>query len=544
VSDPLVATPILERTVAAVLDRQARERPDTVAVVDERGGTRTYVELQRAAFSVATALTKLGVQRQEPVLVMLDNHLDNVAVFLGAGVGGTIHVPVNTAYKGDILHHVVENSGARVIVIEGAACDRFAAVAAELSAVETVVVRGEPNAALPPAWRTVDFAELLDAEPIPPCPAAVWDVAAIIYTSGTEGPSKGVLCPHGHAFSMASFPGWLGPDDVVLVTLPLFHAGGLWAGLYNALRSGATAVIYPTFSASRFWDDVRRVGCTYTLMFGPMIPLVCAQPARPDDADNPLQLVTAIPAPATLDEFSARFGVDVISSYGMTEAGTVCWAEPGEVRPFVCGRPRDFVDIRLVDDRDVDVAEGQVGEIIMRSREPWSMMLGYHRMPEATVHAWRNLWLHSGDAAYRNEAGQLVFVDRKKDALRRRGENVSSLEVEKHILARPEVAEVAIVAVPSDLGEDEIKAVLILKAGCPLDPVAMLEDLVQRLPYFMVPRYYEVVESMPRTPTHKVQKTELRRRGVTPSTWDCEAAGFRVTRDGLRPVTPVTAEPA
>lgn len=533
-SDPLVTTPVLERTVGAVLDQQVRLRPDKVALIDGQGQTRTYRELQSTAFSVATGLAKLGVQRQEPVLVMLDNHIDNAVTFLGTAVGGMIEVPVNTAFKGEILRYVIENSGARIVVIEGAWCDRLAAISEGLDSVETVVVRGSTTAELPSRWTAVDFSELLEAEPIPPEPAAVWDVAAIIYTSGTEGTSKGVLCPHGHAFSMASFPGWLGPDDVVLVTLPLFHGGGLWAAMYNALRSGATAVIYPTFSASSFWDDVRRYGCTYTLLFGAMIPFLSAQPAKADDADNPLRLVTAIPAPGNIDEFSARFGVDVISSYGMTESGTVCWTEPGDVRPFVCGRPREFIDIRLVDDHDVDVPDGEVGEIIMRSREPWAMMLGYHRLPEATVQAWRNLWMHSGDAAYRNEAGQLVYVDRKRDALRRRGENVSSLEVEKHILARPDVAEVAIVAVPSEYGEDEIKAVLVLNEGHEFDPVAVLEDLVERLPYFMVPRYYEVVDALPRTPTQKVQKVELRRQGITASTWDCEAAGLRITRDGLR----------
>lgn len=535
-SDPLVTTPVSERTVAAVLAEQVRLRPDKVALMDEQGETRTYAELQMSAFSIATGLTKIGVSRQEPVVVMLENHLEHALVFLGTGVGGMIEVPINTAFKGDILRYVLENSGARVVIIEGSWCDRLAAIADSLTEVETVVIRGSATAELPSRWRTVDFSELLEADPIPPHPAAVWEVAAIIYTSGTEGPSKGVLCPHGHAYSMATFPGWLGPDDVVLVTLPLFHGGGLWAGMYNALRSGATAVIYPTFSVSRFWDDVRRFGCTYTLMFGPMIPFLSAQPPRPDDADNPLRLVTAIPAPANIDEFSARFGLDVVSSYGMTESGTVCWAEPGEVRPFVCGRPRDFIDIRLVDDHDVDVPEGQVGEIIMRSSEPWSMMLGYHRMPEATVRVWRNLWMHSGDAAYRNEAGQIVFVDRKKDALRRRGENVSSLEVEKHIMVRPEVADVAIVAVPSEHAEDDIKAVLVIAEGHTFDPVALLQDLVERLPYFMVPRYYEVLEALPRTPTSKVQKADLRRRGVTPSTWDCETAGFRVTREGLRPI--------
>ena len=533
-ADPMITTPVLERTVAAVLDRQVCERPDKVALTDLDGNTRTYAQLQAAAFSVATGLTKLGVGRQEPVLVMLDNHIDNAVTFLAATSAAMIAVPVNAAFKGDILRHVMDNAGAKVIVIEGAWCERLAAIADGLPAVETVVVRGEPSAELPARWTRVEFAELLEAEPIRPEAPNVWDVAAIIYTSGTEGPSKGVLCPHGHAFSVASFPGSLTPDDVVLVTLPLFHSGGLLAALYNSLRSGATAVIYPAFSPSRFWNDVRRLGCTYTLMFGPMIPFLMALPPNADDADNPLRLVTAIPAPGNIDDFSARFGVDVVSSYGSTEQGTVCWAEPGDVRPFVCGRPREFVELRLVDEHDVDVPDGEVGEIIVRPTEPWSMMLGYHRMPEATVNVWRNLWLHSGDSGRRNEAGQLVYVDRKKDALRRRGENVSSLEVETHILGCPGIAEAAIVAVPSEVGEDEIKAVLLLKEGVAFDPEAILRDLVERLPYFMVPRYYEAVTEMPRTPTLKVQKTELRKLGITDTTWDCEAAGFRITRDGLR----------
>jgi crotonobetaine/carnitine-CoA ligase len=257
-----------------------------------------------------------------------------------------------------------------------------------------------------------------------------------------------------------------------------------------------------------------------------------AEPAAAD-AENTLRDVTMVPAIPNINDFADRFGLNVTSSYGQTETGTVMVTDPGRARPFLCGRPRSFMQVRLVDDDDVDVDPGSIGEVVVRSDQPWSMMRGYHRMPEQTVHMFRNLWLHTGDAAYQDDDGCYVFVDRKKDALRRRGENVSSLEVEKYIAARDDVAQVAIVAVPSEFTEDEIKAVVVPRSGSGFDPESILRDLVERLPYFMVPRYYEAVEALPMTATFKVGKGELRAAGITPATWDCQDAGFTVTRHGL-----------
>jgi crotonobetaine/carnitine-CoA ligase len=370
----------------------------------------------------------------------------------------------------------------------------------------------------------------------------VSDISTILYTSGTEGSSKGVLCPHGHAFqTSASHAFESGPSDVYLVIVPLFHAGGLFGGVFCALRAGGTAVIQRQFSATGFWDTVREYGVTQTFLLGAMADFIWRRDPTPEDTSHTLRDVTMVPAIPHLKEFTDRFGLNITSSYGQTETGTVMMTDPGEARPFLCGRPREFMQVRLVNDNDVEVEPGATGEILVRSSEPWTMMSGYHRMPEATVHAWRNLWLHTGDSAYLDDQGRYVYVDRKRDALRRRGENVSSLEVEKHITARDDIAHAAIVAVPSEHTEDDIKAVVVLRPGAPFDPAAMLRDLAARLPYFMVPRYYQAIDALPMTPTFKVRKGELRAQGITEDTWDCQAAGFTVTRHGLAEPVPAPA---
>jgi crotonobetaine/carnitine-CoA ligase len=539
-TDPMTTTPVLERTTAAVLDRQVAAFPDKPALIESgTGRTLTYAELQRAAFRFADGLTRLGVARHEPVLVMLDNHIDMVVTWAGITTGTRIEVPINTAYKGDMLRYILDHSGARVAIVEAGYCARIAEVLDDVPGLETIVVRGE-GGELPARITRRDFAELLAGEPVRPEPPHVSDVCTIIYTSGTEGRSKGVLCPHGHAFqTSASYTFETVPDDVVLVMLPLFHAGGLFAGVYNALRGGATAVL-STFTVTGFWDEVDRYGCTQTLLMGAMIDFLWRAPETPGDADHPLRNVTVVPAMPYLGEFAARFGLNVTSSYGQSETGTVTLTDPGAARPFLMGRPRSFIDLMIVDDDDVEVPDGVTGEIVVRSSEPWAMFRGFHRDPENTVHAWRNQWMHTGDAGYRQPDGQFVFVDRKKDALRRRGENVSSMEVERYLLARDDIAAAAIVAVPSEHLEDDIKAVLVLAEGAVFEPEAILRDLVEKLPYFMVPRYYEAVPALPMTQTHKVQKVELRRAGVTADTWDCEAAGLIVTRSGLKEGLPAT----
>jgi crotonobetaine/carnitine-CoA ligase len=531
--DPMTSTPVEERTTAAMLAHNAKKMPNKVAVIDGSGESVTYAELQARAFSIAAGLGELGVRRQEPVAVMLDSNMTRVLTWLGITVGGMIEVPINTAYKGDMLSYVLSHSGARVAIVDGNWCDRFAEIADGLGELETIVVVGQ-SGPVPARFRKVELDVLLRADSVEPDqPVAVSDIAAILYTSGTEGASKGVLCPHGAAFSMASYPPLTGDDEVVLVTLPLFHAAGLWASLYNALRVGGTAVVQQSFSASQFWAQVRRHRVTTTVLMGAMADFLWRQSPSQEDRNHPMRYIGFVPAPRYINEFAERFGVEVGSAYGQTEVGITHVTQTGEAGPAICGRPRDFYDVRVVDDYDNEMARGEAGEIVVRSREPWTMMLGYHKMPQATLRAQRNLWHHTGDVGFVNDDGLFVFADRKKDSLRRRGENISSFEVEKHILARSDVAECAVVAAPSEYAEDEIKAVLVMGEGCEFDPLDMLRDLCERMPYFMVPRFYEVREWLPKTPTHKVRKLELRASGITEAVWDCEKAGYLITRTGL-----------
>ena len=531
--DPMTATPVVDRTVAAVLDKQAAAQPDKLAIVDESGESLTYGELRDISLRTGAGIRAAGVGHQEPVLIMLDNHVDLVTVWAGAGMTSVIAVTINTAYKGEMLQYVINKSKAKVAVIEAGYCARLAEIADGLTELQVVYVRGE-GAELPSRLERRDFQDLGAAEPTCFDRPHVSDIASVIFTSGTEGPSKAVLCPHGHAFqTSASFTYQTDQDDVVLVALPLFHAGGLFAGVLNALRGGATAVIR-SFSASRFWDDVRAYGCTQTVLMGAMIDFLWRAPATDSDQTHPLRNVTVVPAMPYVREFAERFGISVESAYGQSETGTPIIASAKDAEPFLCGYPRSFFEIRIVDDNDVEVPMGASGEILIRSNEPWSMFAGYLDDMAATIKATRNGWVHTGDVGRLDDRGQVFFVDRKKDALRRRGENVSSLEVEKYLVAHPHVAEAAIVSVPSQHLEDDIKAVVVLEAGAEFDPEHLLRDLYERLPYFMVPRYYEVIDELPLTPTKKVAKAELRKRGITASTWDCEAHGFTVTRSALR----------
>lgn len=534
--DATTETPVRERTVACVLDKQVAARPDKIALVDVAGGSLTFAQVADSAYRIATAFAQAGVQRQELVLTMLDNHIDTALTWLGLNVGAFAAVPINTAYKGQILAHVAVNSGARVAVVEGAYCERLAAVIDSVPALETVFVRGEPAAALPDRITVRDFAELLAAPADRPAePPKVSDISTVLYTSGTEGPSKGALCPHGHTFQMSAAFRYPTTDaDVVMVNTPLFHAMGLLTGIYTGLRGGATVVLPGAFSVSGFWSVVREYGVTQTVIVGAMADFIWRQPPAATDGEHTLRNMIVVPAVPYLQDFGKRFNIDVWSAYGQTETGITTLTDHGDARPFLCGRPRPFIEMKLVDDDDVEVEQGQVGEIVVRSTEPWSMMRGYHRMPEATLGVWRNLWMHTGDSGTQDAEGRYFFVDRKKDALRCRGENVSSLEVEGCIVQQTGVALAAVVAVRGESSEDEIKAYLQPAPGETLDLEVLLRSLVDRLPYFMVPRYYEIVDALPLTPQMKVQKARLRELPDTGNTWDCQAHGLTVTRNGLK----------
>ncbi len=324
-------------------------------------------------------------------------------------------------------------------------------------------------------------------------------------------------------------------DDVYLTTTPLFHGNATFMAVYPAIVAGGRAVIRPKFSASRWIDHVRDSGVTVTNFVGVMMDFVWKQPPRDDDRDNRLRCVYAAPtASSIVDQFKERYGIEAfVEVFGLTETSAPIMSPYGVERPAGAAGLADneWFDVRLVDpETDEEVPVGEVGELVVRPVHPWTCSIGYYNMPEKTVEAWRNLWFHTGDALRRDEDGWYYFVDRYKDALRRRGENISSYEVEQALLGHPAVVEAAVIGVPADqdAGEDEVLAVVVASAS--VDPEELLAWCRGRIPAFAIPRYVRVVDALPKTPSEKVRKAALREDGITPDTYDSTSAESRPTK--------------
>ncbi|MFF5986689.1 AMP-binding protein [Prauserella flavalba] len=523
------------RTLRAAYDRALTESPDTVAQLG-RDGRYTFAESHDRSLRIVAGLAGLGTARQEPVALLLDNSLDGVHAWSGTGLGGMVEVPVNTAYKGAFLTHILNDSGARTLICEDAYVERIARVAGDLGSLRTLVVHGEVAAAdgLRDRFRVVEFGELTTPEPAAPLSLDPAELMAYMYTSGTTGLSKGVLISHAHAYTYASREDQARPvaGDRILVTLPLFHLAGQWYGVYQALIHRALCVLEPSFSVSRFWPTVREHGITVTVMLGAMAELLQQAEPTPEDADNPLELAIMAPLASDVDGFRNRFGLDLAAVYGMSEIGAVLNGPPETVVGGECGFPRDGYELKLVDEAGQEVAPGTIGELWVRPEDPLLVMRGYHNLPDKTAETLVDGWVHTGDAFRTDADGRFYFSDRMKDALRRRGENISSFEVERVINEHPDVYESAVVAVASELTEDEIKAVVVPREGRVLDPVELTRFLIDRLPYFMVPRYLEFAGELPKTPTQKVHKHVLRDSGVGADVWDREAEGIVLRRSG------------
>lgn len=518
-----------------ILERRAREHPAQVFAVFEDGRSWTYADTHDVALAAATGLRSLGVGPGDTVVSWLPNGPDALRVWFGANQLGAISVPLNTAYRGRILEHVIDNAGARVAVVHADLVDRLEDI--NTGSIEhIVVVGGDAGAAMPRV--TIHGAAVLEPADIDPAvldsPAEPWDTYAIIYTSGTTGPSKGVVSPYLHVWATATSPfaGRFGSDDRYMVNLPLFHAGGT-IGVVGALALGGSIAVVGSFDTSSFWDVVRRTGTTACTLLGVMATFLTKQPRRDDDATSPLRLVFMVPLSEDAAPFSTRFACDVITLFNMSEVSCPLISDVNPAATGSCGRPRPGVAARLVDAHDREVASGEIGELVLRTEMPWTMNAGYWRNPEATAAAWRNGWFHTGDAFRVDAGGNWFFVDRMKDAIRRRGENISSFEVEMELLGHPSVREAAAIGVPSPFGEDDVLAVVAPVPGRSIDPAELLAYLVPRMPHFMVPRYVRVVDELPKTPTSKVEKHLLRSVGVTTDTWDREAAGITVRRERI-----------
>ena len=516
-----------------LIDDYAASQPDAVYAVFEDGGQWTYAELRELVVRKAAGLQKLGVSRGDHVAVWLPNGRAALITFYAINYLGAVFVPFNTAYRGTILEHVLANSDAKVLVAHGGLLDRLVGI--DTAAVTTIITLDEGPAIGGFALHDFDgvTGEETDLAPLS-SPIEPWDTQSIIYTSGTTGPSKGVLSSYLHLYTNAGPESWpvVTGADRFLVNMPVFHIGGLGIPFVMLARGGSIALM-ENFSTDTFWDFVRRTECTVIFLLGVMATFLIKRPPDAGDRDHVVRAAFMVPLTEAAGPFQQRFGIDVFTIFNMTEVSSPIVSEANPAKLGTCGKVRAGVDVRLVDAQDCEVPIGTVGEMIVRTDRPWAMNSGYHKNPEATARAWRNGWFHTGDAFRRDAEGYYYFVDRVKDAIRRRGENISSFEVESEVTAYALVREAAVIGVPSEYSEDEVMAVIAPVPGAVIDPAALSEFLAARMPYFMVPRYIRVLPELPKTPTAKVMKTELRKDGITHDTWDREAAGIRLRKERL-----------
>lgn len=535
ISSPLRGLALADQTLPSLLERQAAVYGDKL-LLRTRGAELSFTDVRDHARAAAGVLAAAKIKAGDRVVLMSNNRLEFVQFVLGCAWLGAVVVPLNVALRGAQLQHALQNSDARLIIVESELLPVLETVGRP-DQLEHVWVLGEP-------WVREGFSEVaLDSAPavstagVGPRAASVGPATtlAILYTSGTTGPSKGVCCPH------AQFYWWgivvselleLSDEDVLFTCLPLFHTNALNA-FVQALVAGATFVIGDRFSASRFWMHAAEAHATVTYLLGAMINMLHAQPASPHDRTHRIRCALAPATPAALHApFRERFGVELLEGYGSTETNAAIGARASHQRPGYMGLQLPDFEIDVVDENDAPIPDGTAGELVLRPRHPFSFATGYFGMPEATVSAWRNLWFHSGDRVVREADGWIRFIDRTKDAIRRRGENISSYEVEQALLEYPAVVAVAAFAVPSELAEDEVMAAIVLEAGAEVDPIELTRHCETRLAYFAIPRYLDILSDLPMTQNGKVSKVALRRRGVTETTWDREASGYELRRGG------------
>ena len=511
-----------QRMLPAMLKRQAAlfgERP----LLRIAGCQWSHRDAMEAAGLRAAALSTAGVQVGDRVALMSGNRIEFLEVFLGAGWLGASSVPINTASMGPQIEYFLVNSQARLLVIEAEFLGRLSTADLGRTSLREIWVLGETSSAFQAASgiRMVPYPAA--AQALPPAAIHSGHPLAILYTSGTTGPAKGVVCPHAQYYwwglNSAQVLG-VGPDDVLCTTLPLFHINALNTFAQAALL-GCEVVFEPRFSASGFWPAMRRSSATVVYLLGAMVPILLARPPGPAEREHRVRVGLGPGVPADAGRrFLERTGVKLLEGYGSTETNFAIATAPDSPRTGVMGWVRPGFEARVADEDDAQVGAGVAGELLLRADEPYAFASGYLNMPEKTVEAWRNLWFHTGDRVVRDADGALRFVDRIKDAIRRRGENISSFEVEQVLLSHPGVGECAVYPVRSELAEDEVMAALVPRSGFRIEPSELVAFCASRLPYFAVPRYLDVVADLPRTENGKVQKYRLRERGVTSATWD------------------------
>lgn len=516
------------------LERHARTKPNAIFAAFESGERWTFAQTLDHVASLAANLHELGVRQGDHVLLMMPTCPLALRAMFAINYLGAVYVPVNPALKGSSLEHVLHNAGAMLALIHESVVDR--AMAAAPPELQTIV--SSANVVVPARGTVIvhDVSVITKAAAGPPPPPSrpiqPFDLQSIIYTSGTTGRSKGVLSSYMHSYSCVGPDAWncLTADDRQLLHMPIFHIGGAFIATV-ALCVGSSIGVVSHFRTEAFWDQVRELEITSAFLLGAMATFLLKQPPHPADRDQKLRMVFIGPLGQSGPAFQHRFGADVFTLFNMTEICTPLISKANPTKDNICGRPRAGVEVRLVNAHDCSVGVGEPGQMILRTEAPWAMNHGYNNNPQATADAWRNGWFHTGDIFIQDQDGDYRFVDRLKDTIRRRGENISSYEIEVELLSHPAVREAAAVPVPSEFSEDEVLVVLAPASGASIDPEDIIRHLLPRLAHHMVPRYIRIIDELPKTPTAKVEKHVLRAQGLTSDTWDRERAGMMLRRE-------------
>jgi crotonobetaine/carnitine-CoA ligase len=526
-------------TPLAALRRALASDPEAL-FLDFSGDEWTYARFAAEAARLARGLTALGVDGGDTVATICDTNPDVVLMWFATSMIGAIHVPINTSYKGEFLRHQLADCGAGVVLTEGEYLERVLVLADELPALRLVLDRDGRTDLSTAAVRvdSVDSHRAADGSPLSHNPSPS-DIACLVYTSGTTGQSKGCILSHNFLCHVAhEFNRFSGrrAGEVNWTCLPLFHLNAMAGTVLATMMLKSSASLVPRFSLSGFWPEIERTQASVVYLLGSMTPLI----ADMEDSDviqrcrGVIRSIIAAPCPAELPPiFRERFGVEHMggSGFGQTEIGMPLTLAPGTVLAKVTnGRPTPYFDVRIFDDLDRELGSGQVGEIVVRPLLPYIMFGGYWNRPDATAETWNNLWYHTGDLGKTDDEGYFYFVDRKKDYLRRGGENISSFELEMALARHPEVIEATAFGVPSELSEDEVAVAAVLKAGSALTEREFCEWSMNEVPYFAVPRFVEFLDELPKNPVGRVLKFKLRERGLTDATWDRQEAGVKLRR--------------
>ena len=522
-----------ETTIVGLLMKCVEGHPDTV-YLDLAGEQYTYAEVWRRALDFAGVLHASGVAPGRTVVSLQDTHIDAIASWFGTNMLGAVWVGTNTALRGEFLRHVMTDTGAAVVIAEHDLVGRLTAIGQQLSEVELVLQSGPQPPVSDPHLRIESLDDYRDQSAPDPHIGTADDLTCLTYTGGTTGPSKGCMISNGYAINIGRrglIQTQRQRDELNWNPLPMFHLNVLSMTLIGTMLVGGSAALAQRFSASAFWPEIERTGARVVNLIGGLPAIIAQLPDTPEMTRcfGQIRMVHAVPFPADLQQvWRTRFGVKIAGAkgYGMTEVFPVTYSQPDDRAPAEsAGRvDDDDLEVRIVDDHDCEVKTGEVGEVVCRPRRPNVMFQGYWRRPEATVEATRNLWFHTGDLGRFDEDGYFYFADRKNDYMRRRGENISSQELETTYMTHPDIVQVAVHAVPSELTEDDVKVTAVLRPDSVLTAAELFEWSKDRVPYFALPRYIEFRSELPISPLGRVHKYLLRAQGCTAETWDRESA--------------------